>query len=156
MNIISTMKSLYRIQYCMADVLPFAILYDTRCYFNAHSKADISQLNLLHGSLVCHSYRISTILVLYFYQLKLMILLKLLVMQTDVQYNTEMFCFVLQDIAYRQTRAFPLNSCRTRISNRCVLTSRPRGLVNPWHLSRIMWRLLADYNQLSGVQRAKW
>jgi len=23
--------------------------YDTRCYFNVHSKADISQLNLPHG-----------------------------------------------------------------------------------------------------------
>ena len=26
------------------------IRYDTRCYFNVRSKADISQLNLLHGS----------------------------------------------------------------------------------------------------------
>jgi len=25
------------------------IRYDTRCYFNMHSKADMSQLNLLHG-----------------------------------------------------------------------------------------------------------
>ena len=24
--------------------------YDTRCYFNVRSKADISQLNLLHGT----------------------------------------------------------------------------------------------------------
>jgi len=24
--------------------------YDTRCYFNVHSKADTSQLNLLHGT----------------------------------------------------------------------------------------------------------
>jgi len=26
------------------------IRYDTRCYFNVHSKADISQLNLPHGT----------------------------------------------------------------------------------------------------------
>jgi len=26
------------------------IRYDTRCYFNVRSKADISQLNLLHGT----------------------------------------------------------------------------------------------------------
>ena len=26
------------------------IRYDTRCYFNLRSKADMSQLNLLHGS----------------------------------------------------------------------------------------------------------
>jgi len=25
------------------------IRYDTRCYFNVRSKADMSQLNLLHG-----------------------------------------------------------------------------------------------------------
>jgi len=27
-------------------------VYDTRCYFNVRSKADISQLNLPHGSLI--------------------------------------------------------------------------------------------------------
>ena len=30
----------------------YAIRYDTRCYFNVRSKADISQLNLPHGSLI--------------------------------------------------------------------------------------------------------
>ena len=29
---------------------PVAIRYDTRCYFNVRSKADISQLNLPHGT----------------------------------------------------------------------------------------------------------
>ena len=28
----------------------YTILYDTRCYFNVRSKADISQLNLPHGN----------------------------------------------------------------------------------------------------------
>jgi len=28
-------------------------IYDTRCYFNVRSKADISQLNLPDGSLIC-------------------------------------------------------------------------------------------------------
>ena len=28
----------------------YTIRYDTRCYFNVRSKADISQLNLLHGT----------------------------------------------------------------------------------------------------------
>ena len=31
--------------------LLYTIRYDTRCYFNVRSKADISQLNLPHGSL---------------------------------------------------------------------------------------------------------
>jgi len=26
------------------------VRYDTRCYFNVRSKADMSQLNLLHGN----------------------------------------------------------------------------------------------------------
>jgi len=30
--------------------LPWELLYDTRCYFNVRSKADISQLNLPHGT----------------------------------------------------------------------------------------------------------
>jgi len=30
-------------------LLEVTIRYDTRCYFNVRSKADISQLNLLHG-----------------------------------------------------------------------------------------------------------
>ena len=29
--------------------VPYRIRYDTRCYFNVLSKADMSQLNLLHG-----------------------------------------------------------------------------------------------------------
>jgi len=33
------------------SVRPFKFsLYDTRCYFNVRSKADISQLNLPHGT----------------------------------------------------------------------------------------------------------
>ena len=32
---------------CMYDA---ALRYDTRCYFNVRSKADISQLNLPHGT----------------------------------------------------------------------------------------------------------
>jgi len=31
-------------------VLCVLIRYDTRCYFNVRSKADMSQLNLLHGT----------------------------------------------------------------------------------------------------------
>ena len=30
--------------------LPLTIRYDTRCYFNMRSKADISRLNLPHGN----------------------------------------------------------------------------------------------------------
>jgi len=32
------------------DAVGLAIRYNTRCYFNVRSKADISQLNLPHGT----------------------------------------------------------------------------------------------------------
>uniref|UniRef100_A0A1B6MPB6 Ribosomal protein S14 n=1 Tax=Graphocephala atropunctata TaxID=36148 RepID=A0A1B6MPB6_9HEMI len=39
---------------------------------------------------------------------------------------------------------------------RCVITSRPRGNVLRWRLSRIMFRHLSDYNKMAGIQRAMW
>ena len=35
------------LSFCRPDAL---VQYDTRCYFNVHSKADMSQLNLPHGA----------------------------------------------------------------------------------------------------------
>ena len=35
---------------CVCVCWTFTIRYDTRCYFNVRSKADISQLNLPHGT----------------------------------------------------------------------------------------------------------
>ncbi|ESO12566.1 hypothetical protein HELRODRAFT_63562, partial [Helobdella robusta] len=58
--------------------------------------------------------------------------------------------------ASQELTILPRDSCPNRTVNRCVLTSRPRGVVQTHRLSRIMWRLLADYNKLSGVIRAKW
>ncbi|EFA04750.1 small ribosomal subunit protein uS14m [Tribolium castaneum] len=62
----------------------------------------------------------------------------------------------LREIADAEIAAFPLNSTPLRINKRCVVTSRPRGVVNRWRVSRIVFRHLADYNKLSGVQRAMW
>ncbi|OAF66545.1 28S ribosomal protein S14, mitochondrial [Intoshia linei] len=39
---------------------------------------------------------------------------------------------------------------------RCMLTSRPRGIIYPWRLSRIVWRDMADHANISGAQRAMW
>jgi len=37
-------------QFCESQILnPCTIRYDTRCYFNVRSKANMSQLNLPHG-----------------------------------------------------------------------------------------------------------
>ncbi|XP_059610544.1 small ribosomal subunit protein uS14m [Phlebotomus argentipes] len=62
----------------------------------------------------------------------------------------------LREIADKEINAFPVDSCLVRVKERCCITSRPRGTVYRWRMSRIMWRLQADYNKLSGVQRAMW
>ncbi|XP_076667227.1 mitochondrial ribosomal protein S14 [Andrena cerasifolii] len=50
----------------------------------------------------------------------------------------------------------PRQSALRQLTNRCILTSRPRGVVHRWRLSRIVFRDLADNNKLAGVQRAIW
>ncbi|XP_074859243.1 small ribosomal subunit protein uS14m [Carettochelys insculpta] len=62
----------------------------------------------------------------------------------------------LQEIADKEIAALPRDSCPVRIRNRCVLTSRPRGVKRRWRLSRIVFRHLADHGQMSGIQRAMW
>lgn len=62
----------------------------------------------------------------------------------------------LREIATTEITAMPRDSSIVRIRNRCALTSRPRGVVKYFRLSRMVWRDLADNNKLSGVQRAMW
>ncbi|NWT38920.1 28S ribosomal protein S14, mitochondrial [Rissa tridactyla] len=62
----------------------------------------------------------------------------------------------LQEVADKEIAALPRDSCPVRIRNRCVLTSRPRGVKRRWRLSRIVFRHFADHAQMSGIQRAMW
>ncbi|KAJ8940014.1 hypothetical protein NQ314_010845 [Rhamnusium bicolor] len=62
----------------------------------------------------------------------------------------------IREIADVEINALPNDSILLRTTNRCVITSRPRGTVHRWRLSRIVFRHLADYNKLAGVQRAMW
>ncbi|XP_055843857.1 28S ribosomal protein S14, mitochondrial [Episyrphus balteatus] len=62
----------------------------------------------------------------------------------------------IREIADAEIAAFPRDSSLVRCRERCAFTSRPRGVVHRYRLSRIVWRHLADYNKLSGVQRAMW
>nr|CAG4641401.1 EOG090X0MNX [Eulimnadia texana] len=62
----------------------------------------------------------------------------------------------IQEIADKEIAALPRDSSIVRLRKRCVITSRPRGVVNKWRVSRIVFRQLADYNKLSSVQRAIW
>lgn len=62
----------------------------------------------------------------------------------------------IREEASAELHAFPRDSAPSRIHDRCAVTSRPRGLAYRWRLSRIVFRHLADYNKLSGIQRAMW
>ncbi|XP_045470391.1 28S ribosomal protein S14, mitochondrial [Harmonia axyridis] len=62
----------------------------------------------------------------------------------------------IRELADAEIQAFPRDSALLHLTNRCVVTSRPRGNVMRWRLSRIVFRHLADYNKLSGIQRAMW
>ncbi|XP_018561334.1 28S ribosomal protein S14, mitochondrial [Anoplophora glabripennis] len=62
----------------------------------------------------------------------------------------------LREIADAEIAALPRDSTLMRLTRRCVVTSRGKGTVVRWRLSRIVFRHLADYNKLAGVQRAMW
>nr|SVE79287.1 EOG090X0MNX [Daphnia lumholtzi] len=62
----------------------------------------------------------------------------------------------ITEIGAKMLAEIPRDASLSRVRNRCAITSRPRGVVTRWRLSRIVWRSLADYNKLSGVQRAMW
>jgi len=64
--------------------------------------------------------------------------------------------YELREVAAKELHEFPRDSSRVRIRERCMITSRPRGCVKRFRVSRIVFRHLADYNKLSGVQRAIW
>lgn len=71
-------------------------------------------------------------------------------------YKTTVLPRELNEEAVKDILKLPRDSNWIRLINRCALTSRPRGVVQPWRLSRMVWRHYADYNRLSGVMRAKW
>lgn len=70
--------------------------------------------------------------------------------------RTDVLPTEISEEAERDILKLPRDSNYGRIVDRCMITSRRRGLVRHWRLSRIVWRHYADYNRLSGVMRAKW
>ncbi len=50
----------------------------------------------------------------------------------------------------------PKNSSAVRLKNRCQLTSRPRGYVRYFGLSRIMLRDMALNGKIPGLKKASW
>lgn len=62
----------------------------------------------------------------------------------------------IREVADVEIHALNRDSSMVALVSRCAVTSRPRGNVLRWRLSRFIFRHLADYNKLSGVQRAMW
>ncbi|CAL1674847.1 unnamed protein product [Lasius platythorax] len=50
----------------------------------------------------------------------------------------------------------PRQTALRQLTPRCVVTSRGRGTVLRWRISRFIFRDLVDYNKMAGVQRAIW
>ena len=50
----------------------------------------------------------------------------------------------------------PRDSVLGHVNDRCAITSRAGNCMSRWRVSRLIWRSLADYNQMSGVKRACW
>ncbi|ODM89321.1 28S ribosomal protein S14, mitochondrial [Orchesella cincta] len=62
----------------------------------------------------------------------------------------------IRDWQNKKWKMIPRDSNHTRLTRRCAITSRPRATVEPWRISRFIFRDLADHSKLSGVQRAIW
>ncbi|XP_071876888.1 mitochondrial ribosomal protein S14 [Bombus fervidus] len=63
---------------------------------------------------------------------------------------------IREEINQQFDKINPRQTALRQLTPRCILTSRGHGVVHRWRLSRIVFRDLADYNKLSGVQRAIW
>lgn len=63
----------------------------------------------------------------------------------------------LRDQALHDLRFnLPKTSTWARLVNRCVITSRKRGRIQKYWVSRFIFRQNADHNRLSGVIKSKW
>ncbi|KAK9301885.1 hypothetical protein QLX08_005936 [Tetragonisca angustula] len=61
---------------------------------------------------------------------------------------------IREEVGKQINETIPRQTALRQLTPRCILTSRPRGVVHKWRVSRIMFRDLADHNRMSGVQRA--
>lgn len=64
----------------------------------------------------------------------------------------------LRDLAEKHMQDhIPRTTSSMQHTGRCVMTSRPRGNLRRFRLSRFMFRNMVDYNgRLAGIQRAMW
>ncbi|UBH14192.1 30S ribosomal protein S14 [Macrococcus armenti] len=57
---------------------------------------------------------------------------------------------------YTALSKLPRDSSPSRLTSRCQMTGRPRGVYRKFGLSRIALRELAHKGQLPGVKKASW
>lgn len=57
---------------------------------------------------------------------------------------------------YEALRKLPRDSSPIRLTRRCEVTGRPRGVLRKYKLSRIAFRELAHKGQIPGVKKASW
>ncbi|QQK80899.1 30S ribosomal protein S14 [Salicibibacter cibi] len=57
---------------------------------------------------------------------------------------------------YEALRKLPRDSSPTRLTSRCQITGRPRGVFRKYKMSRIAFREYAHKGQLPGVKKASW
>ncbi|XP_054156677.1 28S ribosomal protein S14, mitochondrial-like [Oppia nitens] len=62
----------------------------------------------------------------------------------------------IRESAFEQECCLPRDSNIKHLNNRCIISSRSRGNLKQYKITRHQWRLLADYNKLSGVGKASW
>ncbi len=70
-------------------------------------------------------------------------------------YNLK-FSEKLRKQAQNQLIKLPRNSSKTRLKNRCVITSRPRAIYRKFKISRLLLRKFALEGKLPGVKKANW
>ncbi|WP_018922870.1 30S ribosomal protein S14 [Salsuginibacillus kocurii] len=57
---------------------------------------------------------------------------------------------------YEALKKLPRDSSPTRLTRRCEMTGRPRGVIRKFKLSRIAFRELAHKGQIPGVKKSSW
>jgi small subunit ribosomal protein S14 len=57
---------------------------------------------------------------------------------------------------YLALQKLPRDSSPTRQKNRCAVSGRPRGYLNKFKVSRIVFRELALKGQIPGVTKSSW
>lgn len=63
---------------------------------------------------------------------------------------------IVRSVAIEDRNSTPRDASVNHLRNRCAVTSRNRGIVYSYRLSRIVWRDMADHGLISGAIRAKW